>query len=292
MRVLHVDAGKEMRGGQWQALYLVERLGSGATLLAAEGGPLLDAARRRGITAAPLTIANLAALSRRAELTHVHDARSHSWAAALAGTPVVVSRRVAFPVGQSPLSRWKYLRARHYIAVSEHVKSTLREAGVGEERISVVYDGVPVPGWQARGDRIVSLATDDAMKGETLVREAARRLGTEIHFSRDLARDLESAAVFVYLTHAEGLGSAALLAMAAGVPVVASRVGGLTEIVRDGETGVLTENEPAAVAAAIAQALSARDRLAAQARAHVERSFSVERMVDHTKRIYKRVLAC
>ncbi len=55
--------------------------------------------------------------------------------------------------------------------------------------------------------------------------------------------------MFLYITHKEGLGSAALLAMASGVPVVASRVGGLPEIVDDGGTGFFVENHPEAIAA-------------------------------------------
>jgi len=48
MRILHLDAGKEMRGGQWQVLRLVEGLaGAGveSTLLARSGGPLFEAYR-------------------------------------------------------------------------------------------------------------------------------------------------------------------------------------------------------------------------------------------------------
>ena len=46
--------------------------------------------------------------------------------------------------------------------------------------------------------------------------------------------------MFVYITESEGLGSAVLLAMAAGTPVIASRVGGLPEAIEDGVNGLLT----------------------------------------------------
>ena len=58
-------------------------------------------------------------------------------------------------------------------------------------------------------------------------------------------------ALFLYITHSEGLGSAVLLAMAAGVPVIASNVGGLPEIVEHERTGLLTENTAQAIANAI-----------------------------------------
>ena len=46
MRTLHVDSGRELRGGQWQALYLIERL-SDAVLLARAGSPLFAEAALR-----------------------------------------------------------------------------------------------------------------------------------------------------------------------------------------------------------------------------------------------------
>src|SRR5262249_39326417 len=99
---------------------------------------------------------------------------------------------------------------------------------------------------------------------------------------------------FVYITDLEGLGSAALLAMAAGVPVVASGVGGLPEIVEDGVNGLLTSNAPAAVANAIQRLLADRalaSRLAACARIRVEQKFSIDRMVHDTVQVYERILA-
>src|ERR1039457_4584346 len=68
MRVLHLDAGKEMRGGQWQTLRLVEGLsaaGVESTLLARSDGPLLEAARQRKLRAASLGWIHLAVLAKR-----------------------------------------------------------------------------------------------------------------------------------------------------------------------------------------------------------------------------------
>ena len=93
------------------------------------------------------------------------------------------------------------------------------------------------------------------MKGSDLAREGAKIAGVELHLSDDLQADLPSASLLVYITRSEGLGSAALLAMAYGVPVVASRVGGLPEIVSHCENGILTDNEPTAIAQAIRRAL-------------------------------------
>jgi glycosyltransferase involved in cell wall biosynthesis len=116
----------------------------------------------------------------------------------------------------------------------------------------------------------------------------------ELKLSTALERDLPSAAVFVYITHREGLGSAVLLAMSAGVPVVASRTGGLPEIVCHGETGLLVENRAEAIAAAIRTLLDdpARAlRMGAAARRAVVERFTVEAMVRRTMEVYRQVLS-
>src|SRR5687767_14215817 len=114
MRILHLDSGKEMRGGQWQVLSLLKGLGAGSVLLTPAGGPMMAAAQACGIQVEPLTMLSLGAMARQFDVVHAHDARSHTWAAALAGVPLVVSRRVGFPVGKTFLSRWKYGRASRY----------------------------------------------------------------------------------------------------------------------------------------------------------------------------------
>ena len=293
MRILHLDAGREMRGGQWQVLRLIEGLaGAGveSTLLARAGSPLEGAARDGGWRVEPLGFVRAALLGRRHDLIHAHDARSHTLGAIAGGAPLVVARRVAFPVG----SRWKYGRARHYLAVSEFVKQVLMAGGVPAEKISVVYDGVPVLEPSA-GRRVLVLANfSDRQKGAPLTMEAARLAGIELLLTGNLERDLPQAAAFVYITHAEGLGSAALLAMSAGVPVIASRVGGLPEVVRDRETGLLVENSPAAVAGAIIQL--DRDpefarRLGQGARRAVVENFTVDHMVRRTMEVYQKALS-
>jgi hypothetical protein len=290
--VLHVDTGREMRGGQWQCLRLAQAMGADAVLLAAAGSPLARSAPEHGIDVRHFSIARLIAASRDCDIVHVHDARAHSWAAAAVCTPLVVSRRVAFPVGNSLLSRWKYAHATHYIAVSDCVRRILLTAGVPAERISVVYDGVPLPRERATGHCILAPASTDPMKGGLLAAESARLAGVNIVFSDDLERELPRARIFLYLTHAEGLGSAILLAMAHGVPVVASRVGGIPELIEDGVNGVLTDNEPVAIAAALERATAESDRLAAAACRTVEERFTVDHMVNATLDVYRKALAC
>src|SRR5207249_8717511 len=100
-------------------------------------------------------------------------------------------------------------------------------------------------------EKIVAPASSDPRKGTGLALEAARLAGAPIHFSTDLERDLADAGLFVYITHSEGLGSGVLLAMSAGVPVVASRVGGIREIIEHERSGLLVDNAPRQIANAI-----------------------------------------
>ena len=298
MFILHIDSGLEMRGGQWQALYLMRGLiaqGHRVRLLSPPQSQLFQAAQAQQIEALPMRLTQLPRALGGVQIIHAHDAHAHSFAAFLT-KPLVVARRVAFPIKRGPASRWKYRRARHYLAVSEHVRQKLIQANVPEARISIVYDGVPSPPPckpEAR-TRVVALDSEDPGKGKKIVEQAAALADIPVHFSDNLLRDLPQAAVFVYITDLEGLGSAALLAMANGAPVVASRVGGLPEIVEDGVTGLLTSNDPQDIARTIQHLLSDRplaDRLASQARARVERKFSVDHMVNETLRVYERVLS-
>jgi hypothetical protein len=230
-------------------------------------------------------------LARQADLVHAHDARAHTLAAALASAPLVVSRRVAFPIR----SRWKYAHASRYAAVSQFVKRVMMQGGVPEDKITVVYDGVPPGEPGAGGDAVVAPASTDALKGSGLALEATRRAGVDLLFSRDLESDLAGAGLFLYLTRSEGLGSAILMAMAAGVPVIASNVGGIPEIIRHRENGCLTDNQPEPVAAAILELLGDRPlarRLAANGRKTVQEKFSLDQMIHNTIGVYRQVLAC
>ncbi len=290
MRVLHIDTGLAMRGGQWQVLLLARGLrdrGVDQRILAR--GELLARLQAEGFAAAEAAWAATRATP--AGLVHAHDARAHTWAALALRRPLIVSRRVAFPVKTGLLSRLKYARADSYLAVSRFVAGRLAAAGIPARRVRVVYDGVePAPPRSLR-PRTLILAPrfDDPKKGSVILNEA----GLDVKFSSDLVADLAEAKVFVYLTREEGLGSAALLAQAAGVPVVASRVGGLPEIVVHEETGLLTDNEPAAVRRAVERLLDdseLRRRLALNALRRFEELFTVDRMVEATLAAYQEVV--
>ncbi|HXE63450.1 MAG TPA: glycosyltransferase family 4 protein [Bryobacteraceae bacterium] len=294
MKVLHLDSGREMRGGQWQVLRLHQALvaaGHDSFLLARRGAPLLTTAAGQRLPCSALHTLQVLTRSRDFDIVHAHDARSHSLAALLSRVPLVVSRRVAFPVKSGALSKRKYQTASRYLAVSRFVAGILAEAGIDDSRVDVVYDGVEVPAQPAQGDDIITPWTTDPAKGMALADEAADLAGVELCHSMNLEGDLPDTKAMVYLSTAEGLGSGILLAMAYGVPVIASRTGGIPELIEDGVNGILVPNEPNAIAQALRSLTPARcAEIGRNARETVERRFTVSHMVEATLASYRKAL--
>ena len=96
--------------------------------------------------------------------------------------------------------------------------------------------------------------------------------------------------LFVMSSVTEGLGTSVLDAMACGRPVVATRAGGLSEVVVDGDTGLLVPiRDPVALAEGISRLLedpALRDRYGKGARTRARATFNADRMVDETLLAY------
>jgi glycosyltransferase involved in cell wall biosynthesis len=104
----------------------------------------------------------------------------------------------------------------------------------------------------------------------------------------DVAAWLRRATVLVHPARWEGFGLGVLEAMLAGLPVVASDVSSLPELVVDGETGILVRpDDPPALGIGIARALDEAARLGAAGRQRARREFSVARMADRTAELYR-----
>lgn len=105
---------------------------------------------------------------------------------------------------------------------------------------------------------------------------------------------IAAADVFVLSSKEEGLGTVLLDALAAGVPIAATRGGGIPEIVEHGRSGLLAEpQDPRALGEAIARILT-DERLRATLKeggAERVRAFSVEETARRTLEVYRRVLA-
>jgi L-malate glycosyltransferase len=111
---------------------------------------------------------------------------------------------------------------------------------------------------------------------------------------QDVPALLAETAVSVLPTLSEGLSNTLLESMAAGVPVVATDVGGNPEVVQHGVTGYLVPpRDPPALADAIVKLLADRDlaeRFGRTGRRRVQDTFSLERMVTRTEALYRDLL--
>jgi glycosyltransferase involved in cell wall biosynthesis len=161
MRILHIDTERGWRGGERQALWLATELarrGHTSIVAARPDEPLARRAVAAGIDVvpcAPMFEADpRAALQlrrvvhrRRIEVVHAHTAHAVALGALAAlgtGVPLVVARRVDFPLRRNVGTRWKYGRAATIVAVSHAVARVLGAGGIDSGRIVVVPDGTDV----------------------------------------------------------------------------------------------------------------------------------------------------
>lgn len=224
-------------------------------------------------------------------------------------------------------------RADVVVVPSRYLAVSVRGDGVPAERVRVVYNAVePVDGVRTKptglearhtlitGGRLVSWKGVDgiiralATLGEDVglvvvgdgpeerdLRELARRLDVEgrVRFTGRLDRArmfsaFAAADVFVLNSTYEGLPHIVLEAMAAGLPVVATDVGGTGEIVEHGRTGLLVPPGDAdALRRVLAELLAhveSRRRLADRGREQVRQRFGEEWMVNETERVLQDAL--
>ncbi len=123
------------------------------------------------------------------------------------------------------------------------------------------------------------------------LRDHVRLLGQQERFQPLLS----AAAAFVLPSETESFGLAALEALSSGVPVVASRVGGLPEVVRHGETGFLADPEDldgmAAHLVALVSDPERRRQMGRAAREDALKRFREGPMIDRYEALYRRTLA-
>ncbi|HEV7644726.1 MAG TPA: glycosyltransferase [Pyrinomonadaceae bacterium] len=157
-----------------------------------------------------------------------------------------------------------------------------------------------------RAARIVSDTIPDAafvIAGEGELMEEMEALaeslniGSDVYFLGRCAMVAELLSVSytgVLSSTSEGFSNSILEYMAAGLPVVATRVGGAAEAIDDGETGFLVEsNDHTAMAARLVELLKntlKAERLGAQGRQKVNAEFSLDGQLQKTKALYARLL--
>jgi glycosyltransferase involved in cell wall biosynthesis len=249
-----------------------------------------------------------------ADLVHAHWLPSGAVAATLGkpfvvqlwGTDAELARRVPW------LARQVLRRARLTICASKALGSAARELGASD--VEVIPSGVDVPertGEEAEPPEVLFAGRLSREKGILELVEAAEGMpltvvgdgplrdrvpGARGFVPHDELGPLyERAAVVAVPSHREGFGVSCAEAMAHGRPVVASAVGGLLDLVVDGETGVLVPpRDVPALRGALQRLLADRElrrELGANAREHVREHFSWPRVTDLTIAVYETVAA-
>jgi glycosyltransferase involved in cell wall biosynthesis len=164
------------------------------------------------------------------------------------------------------------------------------------KRVDVLLDAVAIA---RRGGVRLRLAVvgDGELRGELEARTQELGIRDAVGFCgfrTDLAAIAAGTDIAVLSSDNEGTPVALIEAAAAGRPAVSTHVGGVADIVRP-ETGVLVPpGDPTALAhglSALAADRDLRQRMGAAARAHVQRTFRAERLIDDMDRLYMRLLA-
>jgi L-malate glycosyltransferase len=343
IRVLHIDAEYGWRGGQQQAVYLLEGLHRRGwpTILVCQpdsdlwrycrdNGLPCQAVRMRGELDLPAAY-RIARLCRKsgAQVIHAHAAHAHAialWAKCFHRSPrLVVTRRVDFSIRNSAFSRLKYKHGSvdRIVCISDLVRRVLIADGVPADRLTTIHSGVDtakfahlprIQGLKAElgipADHLL-VGTVAAVVGHkdypnllraarfvidrhpqvsfcalgdgdqwSLAQKLHQELGLDRRFvfagyRRDVGRFLKGFDLFVLASREEGLGTSLLDAQAVGLPLVATRAGGIPEVIKDGRNGLLV---PAQDARALGEALlrlandaALRQRLGGQAKQDVQR---------------------
>jgi glycosyltransferase involved in cell wall biosynthesis len=255
----------------------------------------------------PALLVNFARAARRIDGDLVHaDWLPAGWIAARSGKPYVVqvwgtdvelARRAPW------LARRVLRGAKLVIAASNELAEGARALGAREVR--VIPSGVDLPahvGEEAEPPEVLFAGRLSPEKGVLELVEAADGLNlvvagdgplrTRVPGAHgfvphdDLQRLYARAAVVVCPSRREGFGVACLEAMAHGRPVVATSVGGLLDLVVDGETGIVVPpRDPAALRSALERLLADPDlrrRLGTAGRDRARTLFSWETVTDAT----------
>ncbi len=351
LRVLQVVSSSKTSGAERHVFLLTQMLlqrGHQVSVVCPPDGWLVDALRSADIEVHEMAMRKASSFSayrrlwslirrERFDVVHTHLTRATYHAglvAMLRRVPVLASVHV---FSRDLVFRLLAARGSKLIAVSESVRSALRQAGISADRIEVVYNGTDFVdaapatdsvceefGLSGNGGLVGLVGRVAKEKGHLVALGAAKRLqathpdlrylfvgrmvpGFEPEFREalersglgdrvvltgdrsDVPRLMDAMDIVMLPSEKESFGLVAVEAMARGKPIIATRVGGLSEVIRDNETGLLIEQDEAQLASAIDGLLADPERrrtMGETGRAWVRDNFSHTRMVERIEEIY------
>lgn len=357
MKVLLVNSEQGLRGGEHQTVALglgLRERGCEVCLCVREGAPIIDLIPRSIPVATapfePVPGVTLRTLHRcitgwRPGILHAQTSRAHTYLRLARlfvrnPPPLVVSRRVVFPISRG-LAGWLKYRTgvAHYIPISAAAARSLRDGGVPAGRMTIVPSGIQVErfrvargdeailaGWGIGGDATVigTVAAFESEKGYGVLLDAAKRVvrrhaacrfvwlgnggrkrldrmidaeglgGTVITspLSAPLETVLPHFRIFVLPSLSEGLSTALIAALAAGIPAIASDTGGIPEVIHGGCGVLVPPGDAGALARAIVDLLENEGKRRALAEKGRERAryYDITRTIDGTLGIYCSIL--
>lgn len=232
--------------------------------------------------------------------------------------PVV--REIAW-LGEALLAPW----TDHMICVSRHEALLARGLPRAPKSISVIPNGLPDVAWRAQPDvqppsvamvaRLAAPKRPDLLLrslaampspprteiiGDGPMRGSLEALARSLQLDAvafagdvdDVPQRLARHGIFVLLSDHEGMPISILEAMRAGLAIVASRLPGIEEMVTNGESALLVDNDPQQARGALARLVAdpaLRRRLGMAARARYEREFDAGVMADKVLAVYRMV---
>jgi len=305
MRVLHIDTGKEWRGGQRQALLLHEGLleqGIESYLSGDDSGKLVKKCKENCISYRykgeinPVSIINLKKIVKYVEpdIVHSHDAHSLTPSLILKYLgfkyKLVHTRRVDFHIKKGLMSRWKYNNKNidSLVAISDAIRNILIGDGI-KRPVEKIYSGLDRNSVVKLSDnkkkdlkRNLGINDSDFVIGsvgnfvphkdfETLIRafrllcdekknvklllvgegkllDDMQKLSEELNISgnvvftgyvENVGELMNIMDLYAATSQEEGLNTSVIQAMMHGLPVVATKAGGLPEVINDGYNGYL-----------------------------------------------------
>ena len=255
--------------------------------------------------------------------------------AMLASVPVRIGSRrgmVETPA-QQRMQKYAYNAAHRVVANSQAAAASLRHEGVAADKIVVIPNGIDPTLFGQREYRVrprtiamvaclreekrvdvlldaaplilarhpeadILIVGDGDCRAELEARARTNQVADRVRFlghRDDVPAVLAGADIFVLPSRSEAFPNAIVEAMMSGLPVVASSVGGIPELVDEGRTGRLVPpGDPVQLAAAVIDVLDHPDdatHMGQTARRRIEEQYSFDRMVHQFEALYLRELA-